>query len=417
MRQGLFRKQALDHQQQRLPGQVLLTPRLHYPLLTCCLLIWIAVLGYFLFTSQYRRHTTVTGWLEPAAGQLRLHAQRYGNLSALWVSEGDQVVAGDRLFSIVTPDAIDTGDSANQAQLEALQSQTTRIVQQQQHMHQLHIMQREQLTQRITAIEEERTAITHILTLTRQRLDILNSKHHAALQLVSQGHLPRHELSGISADLLTVKQELGQSGREEARLHHELVNIRQQLKQLPDEQAKESLLLANQHSELRQRIVQLKNQTQQVVLASSPGTISHIDVFPGQQVSPGQVVLSITPASSDLIGRLIVPAHAAGFIEHGQSVDLRYDAFPYQKFGQARGTVSMISDSIVLPGDWPDAPVSVTEPGYLVRVSLEDMHISAYGKPVALKSGMTFSADVNLSERSLIEWLLEPLLSITGRFQ
>jgi len=39
----------------------------------------------------------------------------------------------------------------------------------------------------------------------------------------------------------------------------------------------------------------------------------------------------------------------------------------------------------------------------------------AYGNNISLKAGMTFSADVDLSQRTLMEWLMEPLYSITGK--
>ncbi|MFT6437607.1 MAG: membrane fusion protein, partial [Candidatus Azotimanducaceae bacterium] len=43
--------------------------------------------------------------------------------------------------------------------------------------------------------------------------------------------------------------------------------------------------------------------------------------------------------------------------------------------------------------------------------------ISAYGKAVALKEGMSLKADIVLDRRSLLEWLFEPLLINKGRSQ
>jgi len=49
-------------------------------------------------------------------------------------------------------------------------------------------------------------------------------------------------------------------------------------------------------------------------------------------------------------------------------------------------------------------------------VSLDSQSVEAYGRSMSLKPGMQVSVDIRLEERSLWEWLLEPLLSLKGRF-
>ena len=39
----------------------------------------------------------------------------------------------------------------------------------------------------------------------------------------------------------------------------------------------------------------------------------------------------------------------------------------------------------------------------------------AFGKAFDLKSGMLFEADIMLEQRTVIEWLLEPIYSLKGR--
>jgi membrane fusion protein len=41
--------------------------------------------------------------------------------------------------------------------------------------------------------------------------------------------------------------------------------------------------------------------------------------------------------------------------------------------------------------------------------------MQAFGKAFNLKSGMLFEADIMLEQRTLIEWLLEPIYSLRGR--
>jgi len=41
--------------------------------------------------------------------------------------------------------------------------------------------------------------------------------------------------------------------------------------------------------------------------------------------------------------------------------------------------------------------------------------MQAFGKAFDLKSGMLFEAGIMFEQRTLIEWLLEPIYSLSGR--
>ena len=89
---------------------------------------------------------------------------------------------------------------------------------------------------------------------------------------------------------------------------------------------------------------------------------------------------------------------------------LRFDAFPYQRFGSYQGQVIKTAQAIVLPNE-VDMPVTVQEPVYRVEVQLESQQIRAFNNDVPLQSGMLLSADIVLEQRSLLAWLFEPIFS------
>ena len=96
---------------------------------------------------------------------------------------------------------------------------------------------------------------------------------------------------------------------------------------------------------------------------------------------------------------------------------LRYQAYPYQKFGHQRGTVVRVSRSATNPGESTAMAGSgqAQEPYYRVLVALDAQSVTAYGKPEALRPGMLLEADILGERRSLIEWVLEPLFALRGR--
>jgi len=55
-------------------------------------------------------------------------------------------------------------------------------------------------------------------------------------------------------------------------------------------------------------------------------------------------------------------------------------------------------------------PIEIKEPFYKVTVALDRPDIDAYGESMPLQPGMLLKADIILERRSLMDWLLTPLL-------
>jgi membrane fusion protein len=116
------------------------------------------------------------------------------------------------------------------------------------------------------------------------------------------------------------------------------------------------------------------------------------------------------PGGSALRAELFIPARAIGFVEVGQRVRILYDAFPYQHFGTYGGRVASVSQTILAATDVV-APVTLVGPSYRATVLLERPDIDAYGKRIPLQPDMLLRADIILDRRTLVQWILNPLLS------
>jgi membrane fusion protein len=131
-------------------------------------------------------------------------------------------------------------------------------------------------------------------------------------------------------------------------------------------------------------------------------------------VEPNTPLLSLLPSGARLQAQLLVPTRAAGFIRPGQEVALRYRAYPYQRFGHHLGRVTEVGRSVIQPNEI-SLPVPVQEAVYRVTVALPLQQVRAYGQAMPLQSGMALDADIRVDRRRLIEWVFDPLLSISGR--
>lgn len=100
----------------------------------------------------------------------------------------------------------------------------------------------------------------------------------------------------------------------------------------------------------------------------------------------------------------------------GQSVRLRYQPYPFQRFGMQHGTVAEVSASPLSPDDLALLPSQPTrESIYRVVVRLDKSTIQAQGREVALLPGTALEADIEQAEQRLIDWVLSPLKSAATR--
>lgn len=137
------------------------------------------------------------------------------------------------------------------------------------------------------------------------------------------------------------------------------------------------------------------------IKAPVDGTITTLDVRnAGTVIQPGQVIANIAPAGARLLVEAQVLNKDIAFVEKGSPAKLRFDAFPYQDYGIVEGTVIEIS---------PDARTGKEfESFYKVMIVPLQTQISARGKNVPLRSGLTLTAEIITDRKSILSLILEP---------
>jgi len=93
---------------------------------------------------------------------------------------------------------------------------------------------------------------------------------------------------------------------------------------------------------------------------------------------------------------------------------LRYDAFPYERYGTFKGELQNISQSVVAPNQLRNS-LTNNEPVYQATVKLDQQFVSAYGQQIKLTPEMTLTADIQLDTVPLYRLLLEPIYRTTGK--
>ncbi|HEX7764532.1 MAG TPA: HlyD family efflux transporter periplasmic adaptor subunit, partial [Cellvibrio sp.] len=158
-----------------------------------------------------------------------------------------------------------------------------------------------------------------------------------------------------------------------------------QLNRLPAEQQQQRVVLYSDIARLEQQKIELDARGQLLITAPVSGRVTNLVAEVGNSVNNGLPLLTIMPDNAKLQAVLLVPTRAYGFVQPGQRTRLRFDAFPYQRFGLYEGKVIKTAQAIVLPNE-VDMPVAVQEPVYRIEVALDSQHIRAYGATVPLQS-------------------------------
>jgi membrane fusion protein len=223
------------------------------------------------------------------------------------------------------------------------------------------------------------------------------------------------QLQDKQADLLDQQQRLADLDRAQGATQRDLDAARAALRELPLQAARELQAGQRDIAMLEQDLAENDARRRVLVRAPQDGTVTAITAEPGQPAALNQALASLLPAGSALEAELYAPSRAAGFVKPGMPVLLRYQAYPYQKFGQAHGRVREVSASAMRPDELAQASGPAAEPMYRVRVALERQAVTAYGAERPLMSGATLDATVLLERRRLYEWVLEPLYTISGR--
>ncbi len=413
MADPLFRTQVSDQDRKRWQGHILLAqPVAGWVFATISMLV-VACLIVALAFVEYTRKERVVGQLYLDKGSVKVYAQGTGVMTSKLFNDGDLVEAGQVLFTInaerstklgATQDEITKQIAARKTALEAEKIKQRRISSEEEMAFKRRV---QDVQAELEKVKTEQTTQVRRVALSKNAVQ--RSKELQAQQFVSQADVDQKE-----HDLLEQQSRLQSLERTSLALLKDLNSILSDLRNAPLRSINRSSEFDRQIALLAQDGLDSESRRELQVLAPQAGKVTASLVEIGQIVAPNSPLVSILPQNAKLEAQLYLPSRAIGFVELGQTVQLRYEAYPYQKFGQYEGKVKEISRT-ALSAEELKLHIASKEVLYLVKVALKTQQVMAYGKPSALQDGMQLDADVLIDTRKLYEWVLEPLYSLTGK--
>ncbi|MDB5617754.1 HlyD family type I secretion periplasmic adaptor subunit [Tardiphaga sp.] len=161
----------------------------------------------------------------------------------------------------------------------------------------------------------------------------------------------------------------------------------------------------------------------QNLTAPVDGTVQQLAVHTvGGVVTPAQALLVIVPADSNLEIEAMISNRDIGFVHVGQEVAIKVDTFNFTRYGLLHGRVISVSQDAIARDrqqDGAGGDKNAKDDGsgqksdqlsYAGRISLDSSTMQIDENIVNLSPGMAVTTEIKTGSRSVMSYLLSPLL-------
>ena len=468
---SFFRPEVLQSQTSQWLGVV----RLHRPLsfgIITATAIGVALLCIMFATwGEVNRKARVSGLLVSSLGSLNIAAPLAGVLVESRISEGQTVQAGDVLLVLNTERQSAAGDTSALTLLHIEARKQTLSTER--GLRQLQTSQRSQvLGDRIRTLNAELLRMDEEQTLLENRITLSKKTLARNQTLASEGFVSAAAVQTTQEELIDLNSRQQAQARQKLSTQRDLRTLTGEIEGLSTQLKADLNQLDRNVEQLAQETTETTARKSTIITAPYAGTVTAFNLQSGQAVQAGQTLATLVrnetaspmlatkkvmlkmsgykmttlllapkntvrpepvegftanvepQAPQALQAHLYAPSRTAGFLKPGQSVYMRYAAYPYQKFGLQTGQITAISATPFSASELPPniaqqliAQSGSNEALFRINVRLDQQTITSYGEPLQLKAGLTLEADVLQERRKIWEWVLEPLLAARAQLK
>lgn len=343
--------------------------------------------------------------LAPLSGADPVRARKDGIVTEIRVREGDTVVPGGMILRLRSASLSDRfGDQRTlQTQVRA-DEERLRIASGQ---YQTRKRADEAEARRLTSRTE---SLTRLIASKRHRLELTRELADSAQIGYRNGAVNRVEAARLDLEFSTLNEEVQIATNDLEDVRADLARLARdgQARDLEYQEIQRSLQESMETARIRIDALgrDLQDLTDSGLAVTSPcrGVVLRLYLSaPGAVVREGETISEIACAGERLQAEFQVPQAGLPMIRAGQPVKLRYDAFPYQRYGVRFGTVRWVGPSGVTARD---------SGAFRVLADLAEDSILVRGQSRPLQAGMGGQADVVVGRRSLVSYAVEPIRAL-----
>lgn len=153
-----------------------------------------------------------------------------------------------------------------------------------------------------------------------------------------------------------------------------------------------------------QELVKSENRGRLMTLtAPVAGTVQQLAVRTiGGVVTPAQALMVIVPKDNALEVEAFLENKDIGFVDAGQSAEVKVETFPFTKYGTIHAGITHVSRDAI-----SDEKLGLI---YSTRARMERSTMQVESKTANLSPGMAVTVEIKTGKRRVIEYFLSPLL-------
>lgn len=145
------------------------------------------------------------------------------------------------------------------------------------------------------------------------------------------------------------------------------------------------------------------------LVAPADGTVQQVaDRSTGSVMREAEMLVTMVPDSADLYIEANVPSRDISYLKLGDSVRVKLESYPFQRFGTLSGTLSVISPDSQPLKEGDDSSKLV----YRVQVKLNESAAALAARKIYLKPGLVASAEIKTGGQTIATYILHPILRI-----
>lgn len=417
----MFRVEALEARQTHWLGDIVLIRPVSFTMLTLFFGVLACGVLAFLTWGRYTTRSTVSGQLIPDTGLVKVYSTQSAIIQKKLVTEGQHIRKGDVLYRLSSERQSSDNSSIQASISEQVEARRNSLAVERDKTRLLQHDERDALISKIATLKDELATLDSQISVQERRVKF-SSENAARYQgLLAQNYISKEQAQQKQEDLLDQENRLQSLKRDRINVQREYGSQQSDLSTLAIRQANQLAQIERNIESAGQEFTESEAKRTLLVVAPESGTATAVAAEEGQAVDATRPLVSIVPTGATLQAQLYAPSRTVGFIKPGDQVQLRYQAYPYQKFGHAKGTVLSVSrtalpaSELLGTGNLQSGAAMSSEPLYRVTVGLARQDMLAYGKAEPLQPGMLLDADILQETLRLYEWVLEPLYSITGK--
>lgn len=372
-----------------------------------------------------------TGSIVPVEGSLFVQPLDRAIVKEIRVREGDVVKKGqilatlDPTFAKANLEQFEMRGVANQAMVERLQAEVNGAAYrpsakdadsdlQMSIYNQRQAELRQSLTDfdaRITALRTSQSRASANASNYSQQLAIATRIKDMRSELEAKGFGSKLNTMIATSERTSVERQMQESQHEAAQVRSEIAALRAQRDAFVSKWRNDAgLQLATARRQLNDDkgeatkarkfsdFINLVAPEDGVVLDIGEASVGSI-IEPGQSQKP---LFTITPIRGRLEAEIAVNSKDVGFIERGQKVTVKLDAYDFLRHGTAQGVITSISEGSFTH----DSSGAQREPFFKIRVRIDNAKLTNVPQDFRLIPGMTLTGDIMVGHRTILSYLL-----------